>query len=128
AIARGIRQGRFSSREVVRWFLDRIARRNPTLNALVYLRAEDALAEAAAADDAMARGEVRGPLHGVPITVKDHLDVAGTPTTEGARPEVERMAVADAPLVARLRRAGAIVLGKTNMPDFGLRLHTDNDR
>lgn len=100
--------------EVVAAHLAQIARVNPALNALV-AAAETALAQAEAADAALARGERVGPLHGVPFTVKDWIDAAGLPCTGGDPQFRARIPAADAPAVARLRQAGAILLGKTNV-------------
>jgi amidase len=107
--------------ERVSALLERIDKVNPAVNAIVALDRAGALAAASAADDARARGESLGPLHGVPVTVKDAIHVAGLPVTWGAIPGI--VAEADATVVTRLRRAGAIVVGKTNVPpmlaDFG---------
>ena len=74
----------------------------------------------------MADGARLGPLHGVPFTVKENIDVAGTPTTQAVPALAEAVAPVDAPQVERLRAAGAIPIGRTNLPDFGLRVHTDS--
>src|SRR5829696_1372735 len=111
-------QGELSSRELVEEYLRRIELHNPALNAVVTLDAERALAEAAAADRDLARGASSGPLHGLPITVKDCFETAGLRTTAGATQLRDYVPEADALAVARLRAAGAIVLGKTNMPAF----------
>jgi amidase len=112
-----------SSRELTETLLAWIEAANPGLNAVVELRAEEALAEAAAADQATARGGDLGPLHGVPMTIKDGFDVAGLPTTWGNPAFAGHLASSDATVVGRLRRAGAIVVGKTNVAfmlgDFG---------
>ena len=113
-----------SARELTEALLAWIEAANPGLGAVVALRAEAALAEAAAADQATARGGgVLGPLHGVPMTVKDAFDVAGLPTTLGNPAFAGHLAGSDATVVRRLRRAGAIVVGKTNVAymlgDFG---------
>jgi amidase len=112
-----------SARELTEALLAWIEAANPGLGAVVALRAEEALAEAAAADQATARGGVLGPLHGVPMTVKDAFDVAGLPTTWGNPAFAGHLAGSDATVVRRLRRAGAIVVGKTNVAymlgDFG---------
>jgi amidase len=122
-VARMLRDKEFSSRELTEAQLARIEAVNPRLNAVVQLRAEQALAEAAGADEATARGGQLGPLHGVPMTVKDSFDVAGLPTTWGNPAFAGHRAAADATLVRRLRRAGAVILGKTNVAfmlgDFG---------
>jgi amidase len=112
-----------SARELTEALLAWIEAANPGLGAVVALRAEEALVEAAAADQATARGGVLGPLHGVPMTVKDAFDVAGLPTTWGNPAFAGHRAGSDATVVRRLRRAGAIVVGKTNVAymlgDFG---------
>ena len=103
--------------------LARIASVNGSLNAVVSLRdADDLLAEARAAD----AGPVKGPLHGLPIAIKDLADAAGLPTSQGSPAFAGQVAVTDAPHVARLRAAGAIVIAKTNTPEFGLGSHTYN--
>jgi amidase len=126
ALARAIRAKEISSAEVVQASLQRIAAVNPALNAVVQLRAEAALAEARAADAALARGQIRGPLHGVPMTIKDSLDTAGVITTGGTTGRASFVPAQDATVVARLRAAGAILLGKTNTPELTLWGETDN--
>jgi amidase len=121
-----IRDREVSSREVIQAHLDRIEAVNPHLNAIVRLLADQALAAADAADRAVADGASLGPLHGVPCTVKENIDLAGTPTTQAVPALAEAVAPVDAPQVERLRAAGAIPLGRTNLPDFGLRVHTDS--
>ena len=121
-----IRDREVSSREVVQAHLDRIEAVNPHLNAIVRLLADQALAAADAADRAVADGTSLGPLHGVPFTVKENIDLAGTPTTQAIPALAEAVAPVDAPQVERLRAAGAIPIGRTNLPDFGLRVHTDS--
>jgi fatty acid amide hydrolase len=125
-LAREIADGRLSAREAVRAHVDRIEEVNQHLNAVVFRRFDEALAEAAAADERQARGGPRGPLHGVPITVKDSIFVAGTPSTAGLPSRSSHRAEADSPLVARLRRAGVIVLGKTNVSEMLLYIESDN--
>src|SRR6478672_2455033 len=125
-LAAMIRDREVSSREVVQAHLDRIEVVNPHLNAIVRPLADQALAAADAADLAVAEGARLGPLHGVPFTVKENIDVAGTPTTHAIPALAEAVASVDAPQVERLRAAGAIPLGRTNLPDFGLRVHTDS--
>jgi len=120
-----IRGRQVSSREVIQAHLDRIEAVNPHLNAIVRLL-PDALAAADAADQAVADGAPLGPLHGVPFTVKENIDLAGTPTTQAIPALAEAVAPVDAPQVERLRAAGAIPIGRTNLPDFGLRVHTDS--
>ena len=99
---------------------------NPKLNAVVQLVEERALIEAQKAEEALAKGEVRGPLHGVPITLKDSLDTAGIVSTGGTTGRASFVPDEDATVVARLRSAGAIVLGKTNTPELTLDGETDN--
>jgi amidase len=125
-LAAMIRDREVSSRDVVQAHLDRIEAVNPHLNAIVRLLPDQALAAADAADRAVADGTRLGPLHGVPFTVKENIDVAGTPTTQAVPALAEAVAPVDAPQVERLRAAGAIPLGRTNLPDFGLRIHTDS--
>ncbi len=110
SLARRLRTGKLAPREAVAWYLERIERWNPTLNAYLTVRADEAAAEAAALE----RASERGLLYGVPVAVKDVIDVAGTPTTAASRILAGSVAARDAPCVERLRRAGAIVLGKLN--------------
>jgi hypothetical protein len=125
-LAAMIRDREVSSREVIQAHLDRIEAVNPHLNAIVRLLPDQALAAADAADRAVSDGTRLGPLHGVPFTVKENIDLAGTPTTQGVPALAEAVAPADAPQVERLRAAGAIPIGRTNLPDFALRVHTDS--
>ncbi len=121
-----IAAGEVSSTEVVEAHLRRIEAVNPELNAVVVVLADEALAAAREADRVRAGGGALGPLHGVPVTIKENIDVAGTATTSGVVALAEAVAPADAPLVERLRAAGAIVVGRTNLPDMGLRISTDS--
>jgi amidase len=116
-----------SSRELVEAYLQRIEQHNPALNAVVTLDPERAWVAADAADAAIARGMVLGPLHGLPITVKDCLATAGMRTTAGAAMLAEYVPEEDAEAVARLRAAGAIVMGKTNLPEFAGDSQSYND-
>jgi fatty acid amide hydrolase len=125
-ITRRVAAGDVSAAEVVEAHVGRIEAVNRRLNALVAGRFAEARAEARAADEARRRGEPPGPLHGVPVTVKEMFDVAGLPTTLGLPQRAGRVAAEDGPLVARLRRAGAIVLGKTNVPQLGMACEADN--
>lgn len=111
-----LRGGEVSSRELLAMYLERVARINPTVNAIVTLDAERAAERARRADDARAHGEDWGPLHGLPITVKDVFETAGVRTTAGATELANYVPQRDATLVARLRRAGAIIFAKTNTP------------
>lgn len=116
AVAAAIRDRDISSQAVVDRYLGQIARHNPVINAVVVLQAEAARQRAAAADLATERGVSWGPLHGVPITVKDSFDVQGLPSTFGLAALTGNIAGRDALVVERLQAAGAIVLGKTNVP------------
>ncbi|WP_329126612.1 amidase [Streptomyces caniferus] len=112
--------------EVARAHLDRIEAVGPKVNATVTVLAEQALAMAESADEAIAAGAAVGPFHGVPFTVKDSLDVAGVVTTRGSTLFKDHVANADATAVARLRAAGGIPLAKTNLPEFSYWTETDN--
>ena len=125
-LAAMIRDREVSSRAVVQAHLDRVQAVNPHLNAIIRLLPDEALAAADVADRAVADGARLGPLHGVPFTVKENIDLAGTPTTQAVPALAEAVAPIDAPHVERLRAVGAIPLGRTNLPDFGLRVHTDS--
>ena len=125
-LAAKIRSGDVSSRAVVAAHLARIDAVNPHLNAVVRRLDEEALAAADAADAAVAAGAELGVFHGVPITVKENIDLAGTPTTQGIAALVDAIATVDAPSVERMRAAGAIPFARTNLPDLGLRVHTDS--
>jgi len=125
-IARAVRARDVSPVEVIDAALARIDERNPTLNAFVLVCREQALAEARALAARIARGEDVGPLAGVPFGVKDLEDVAGLPTTYGSQAFRDHVAPADSVQVARLRAAGAIVVGKTNTPEFGSTAFTHN--
>jgi amidase len=126
-LAETIRTGQASSREVVEAHLARVEAVNGDLNAIVRVLADEALAAADTADEALANGDALGPLHGVPCTVKENIDLAGTATTHGVSALVEAVAPIDAPSVHRMRRAGAIPFARTNLPDFGLRVHTHSE-
>ncbi len=126
-LATAIREGEVASREVLDHLLDRIEKLDGPINAVVTLDRERAVAEAKRADDATARGDDLGPLHGVPITVKDAFSTAGMRTTSGAPMLAEHIPDTDAAPVAALRRAGCIVFGKTNLPMFAGDMQTYND-
>src|SRR5258708_35506625 len=115
-LAARIRAGQLSAVEAVEAYIARIEAVNPKINAVVIKLYDAARAEARAADERRARGEPLGPLHGVPITIKDQFLLKGTATTWGLANRARHRAEADGPLVTRLRAAGAIVLGKTNIP------------
>jgi amidase len=126
SIAKAIQTKKVSSREVVESCLERIELVNPKINAVVQIDAETALEQAQNADDALAKGNVQGPLHGVPMTIKDNLDTAGMVTTGGTKGRETFVPEQDATVVARLREAGAILVGKTNTPELTLAYETDN--
>jgi len=126
ALADLIATRQVSSREVVQAHLDRIAEVNPKINAIVTLLADEALRAADAADAAVARGVELGPLHGVPVTVKDAIDTAGVLTQGGTKVFAGRVPDADGTSVARFKAAGGIVLAKTNLPEFSAWTETDN--
>jgi amidase len=126
AIADRIRQREISSREAVDYFLARVETLDEHINSVVTIDAERARTEADAADAALARGEVRGPLHGVPMTVKDSFQTAGMRTTSGAPELASFIPTEDAWPVARLREAGAIIFGKTNLPIYAGDLQSYN--
>ncbi|MCP4020326.1 MAG: amidase [Desulfobacteraceae bacterium] len=125
-IAGKIRNRELTSEEVVDAFFNQIYAYNPELNAIVILNEKEARERAIAADKAMARGEIWGPLHGVPVTVKDHFDVKGLRTTNGYPPMKDNVSNHNSIIVQRLKNAGAIIIGKTNMPPFGMDYQTDN--
>jgi amidase len=126
SLARAIRTGEISSEELVEAHLRRIAEANQSLNAVVHVAGLSARADARAADARLAAGAAVGPLHGVPITIKDNHDVAGMPCTAATEGLADRIPTMDATVVARLKAAGAIVLGKTNLPELALAFETDN--
>ena len=125
-LAETIRTGGASSREVLHAPFARVDAVNGHLNAVVRRLDDEAFAAADAADAAVAAGDELGPLHGVPCSIKENIDVAGTPTTQGVVAFAEAIAPIDAPTTARMRAAGAIPFVRTNLPDFGLRVHTDS--
>jgi amidase len=125
-LAQMIATGTTSAVEVLEAHLDRVQQVNPHLNAIVRVLADEAHEAATAADHAVAAGVPLGPFHGVPITVKENIDLRGTPTTQGIALLAEAVADRDAPVVERMRSAGAIPFARTNLPDLGLRIHTDS--
>ena len=126
AVAKAIRTKEVSSEEVVKAYVQRIKDVNPQLNAVVRLDAEGALVEARRSDEELAKGDLRGPLHGVPMTIKDALDTAGVISSGGTQGRSSFVPEQDATVVARLRAAGAILLGKTNTPELTLGFETVN--
>jgi len=125
-LVRLIRTGQVSARNATRSVLGRIDAVNPALNAIVRRFDEEALAAADAADEAQARGEALGPLHGVPVTIKVNTDQKGHPTDNGVVAFKDLIATEDAPLVTNFRKAGAVIVGRTNTPAFSMRLFTEN--
>ena len=125
-LAARIARGDISATEAVEACIARIEAVNPALNAVVVKRYDAARAEARACDERRARGEPLPPLHGVPITVKEALDLAGTPATFGISSLTKNIATEDGLYVARMRQAGAIVLGKTNIAQALLYIESDN--
>ncbi len=115
-----------TSVEVVQAHLDRITEVNPQVNAVVRRLDDSALEAAAAADAVVAAGATLGVLHGVPMTVKENIDLAGTPTTSSLVAFAEVVVPTDAPVVERMKAAGAIPIGRTNLPDLGLRVTTES--
>lgn len=126
ALAQAIRDKKVSSQEVVEAYVQRIEAVNPQLNAVVQLAADTACEQARAADEALVRGAIKGPLHGVPITLKDNIEAAGIICTGGTQGRAAYVPEHDATVVARMRAAGAIVLGKTNLPEFCQAYEADN--
>ena len=125
-MAQQVREKKISPVDLAEAHLAKIARLNPKLNAFVHVDSEQVRREACDAEAAVMRGETLGPLHGVPISIKSSLDVAGLRCEAGTRLRAGHVPTQDAPLVARLRRAGAIVLGVTNTPELLMAWETDN--
>lgn len=125
-LAQLIRGGRASSREAVQSCLARLDAVNPAINAIVRRMDDEALAAADAADAARARGDALGPLHGVPVTTKVNVDHKGHPTDNGVVAFKDLLASEDSPVVANLRHAGAVFIGRSNAPAFSMRIMTDN--
>jgi amidase len=126
-LAAAIRTRRISSREATESVLSRLAAVNPALNAVTVLLADEALAAADRADAAVAHGEPLGLLHGVPVTIKENVDQIDCATTNGVPAFKDAIATSDSPPVANWKRAGAVIVGRTNTPAFSLRWHTDNE-
>lgn len=116
-----------TSRAVVEAHLDRISQVNAQVNAVVTVLAESALSNADVADRSVRRGHPLGAFHGVPFTIKANIDLVDSPTTQGVSRLANAMPALDHPMVERMKAAGAIAIGRTNLPDLGLRLHTDSD-
>jgi len=125
-LAKAIQSKEVTSEEVINAHLERIQEVNPKLNAVVQLTADSAREQARKADAALARGEITGPLHGVPITIKDNIETAGVISTSGTKGRANFIPAEDATVVKRMKNAGAIMLGKTNLPEVGLAFESDN--
>jgi amidase len=125
-IANLVRERKVSATEVCRAALSRLETVNPHINAVVQRTDKEALATAARIDETLTRGDDAGPLAGVPTTIKVNVDQEGYATTNGLRIQAELLAKADNPLVANLKRAGAVIVGRTNTPAFSLRWFTRN--
>jgi len=124
--AASIREGKYTCYEVTRAAIDRLHEINPTLNAVSVDLSEEALEQASEADSKLQNNRDIGPLFGVPITLKENIDLKGKATTLGVERFANNIAPEDAPVVGSLKKAGAIIIGQTNMPEFGLRWFTDN--
>ncbi|MBI4750513.1 MAG: amidase [Acidobacteria bacterium] len=125
-LAQAIQAKDVSSEEVVTAHLRRIETVNPKLNAFTEVFAEQALHQARLADQHLAQGNQLGPLHGVPISIKDVFDLAGVRTVTGSKVRETLVATTDAPVVTAVKRAGAVILGKTNVPECGLDYRSEN--
>lgn len=121
-----VRERKVSPVELTRTMLERIERLEPKLNSYITVTAESALAEAKRAEQQTTSGAALGPLHGVPVALKDLFDTAGVKTTSGSKILADRVPARDATVTARLREAGAILLGKLNMHEFAFGVTTDN--
>jgi amidase len=124
--AQSLRNGQIRSLELTDGLLERIGRENPALNAIVTIDADGARKQALAAYKAFQRGEDLGPLQGIPMTIKDSFETAGMRTVSGFPPFARRVPVEDAAPVGRLRKAGVIILGKTNLPTLASGIQTNN--
>lgn len=122
-----LRTGEIGALELLELYLDRIERLDGPIRSVVTLAAERARGEASAADAARARGDALGPLHGLPITIKDSIETSGIRTTSGSRTYSGHVPAEDAPVVARLRAAGAIVYGKTNLSELANDIQSYNE-
>lgn len=121
------RSNKVSCREIAVATLERIAAVNPSVNALTRVLGDEALFAADRADAAQQRGEPGGPMHGVTVTTKINTDQVGAPTDDGLLRFASRMPTEDSPAVARLRAAGALLIGRSNSPAMGLAQNTGND-
>ncbi|HJQ57180.1 MAG TPA: amidase family protein, partial [Vineibacter sp.] len=126
-LAAAIRSRKVSSYDATLAVVERMGAVNPKLNAVVLDLSDEALSAAKAADEAVRRGDRLGPVHGVPVTIKENIDQAGLPTINGVVAFKELVANEDSPPVANWKKSGAVIIGRTNAPAFSLRWHTDND-
>ena len=117
-LSRSLKAGTVTAEDATARCLARIAERNPSLNAYITVLVDEATAQAREADREIAAGAYRGPLHGVPISLKDIIDLRDTPTTAASRVREGHVAQWDATVVGRLRDAGAVFIGKTNLHEF----------
>jgi amidase len=124
--AAAIRKGKVTSEEVVTAHIDRMNKANPAINAVVVDLSKEALKAAKAADKALAKNKDVGPLHGVPVTIKINIDVEGQANSNGVVAFKDNIAPGDSPVTSNLKKAGAIILGLTNTPEFSMRGFTDN--
>ena len=125
-LAQMIRDWKVSSVEVIEAHIERIEAVNPKLNAVVQLGTEAALNRAREADEALARGESWGPLHGVPLTTKDAVEISGVVSASGTKGRASYVAALDATVITRLQGAGGIMLASTNVPELCLAGESDN--
>ncbi len=123
-LAAGVRAGRISPTDIVEGLFGRIERLNPAVNAFCVVLADEAQAAARDAEQAVQRGDPLGPLHGVPVAIKDQMNVTGVRVSFGSKLLEDVVATEDAPVIARLRAAGAIIIGMTTMPEFGWQGHS----
>lgn len=126
SLAPRVKRGDLAAERLAEDALEIVARLNPRLNAFIAVTADDALAGAREADKEIAAGRWRGPLHGMPISVKDLIDIAGLPTTAASRLRDGEVATRDAPVVTHLRAAGAVLVGKTNLHEFAFGTTTED--
>lgn len=126
-LASAIRNRQVSAREALQSAFDRLDQVNPAINAVVVTRREEAYQDADRADQAVRQGDPLGSLHGVPVTIKDNVDQAGFATVNGVSVNRGLVAQEDSPPVAAWRRAGAVIIGRTNTPAYSLRWDTEND-
>src|SRR6185295_10866620 len=124
--ARRLRAREITAREFTEECLQRITELQPRLNAFIRVMADDARRDADVADEELAAGRDRGSLHGVPIAVKDLIDIRGVPTTAASRVRERHVASSDAPVITHLRNAGAVLIGKTNLDEFAFGTTSEN--